>query len=345
MSGKSDKSNRPKARLPRGFADRTAGRDPRDRARCSRTIREVYERYGFEPLETPLHRIYRRARQVPARSGPAERRRVLASQDDDEQWLSLRYDLTAPLARYVAENYERCRSPSAATAPAGCSATRSRAPDASASSCSSTPTRSGAASPAADAEMCMMMADTMETLGIRARRLCGQGQQPQGARRRAGSHRPRRRREQRDADGAARHRQARPARASRRAAICSGAGPQGRERRLHQGRRTRSDAHRPRRGFVATGCESEAETLKRLANSSARSERGPMRALPSLQEIGGACVRAAGYGDDRIRIDPSVVRGLEYYTGPVFEAELPVEVPQREGPAGALRLGRRRRAL
>ena len=58
-----------------------------------------------------------------------------------------------------------------------------------------------------------------------------------------------------------------------------------------------------------------------------------------------SCVRGAGYGHDRIRIDPSVVRGLEYYTGPVFEAELTFEVQGRRRPARALRLGRRRRAL
>ena len=42
-------------------------------------------------------------------------------------------------------------------------------------------------------------------------------------------------------------------------------------------------------------------------------------------------VRAAGYGPDRIRIDGSVVRGLEYYTGPVFEAELTFEVKDETG--------------
>ena len=54
---------------------------------------------------------------------------------------------------------------------------------------------------------------------------------------------------------------------------------------------------------------------------------------------------AAGYGADRIRIDPSVVRGLEYYTGPVFEIELTFHGAQRKGPAGRVRLGRRRWAL
>src|SRR5262249_23261054 len=42
-------------------------------------------------------------------------------------------------------------------------------------------------------------------------------------------------------------------------------------------------------------------------------------------------VRASGFAEDRIRIEPSVVRGLEYYTGPVFEAELSFEVKNEDG--------------
>ena len=62
-------------------------------------------------------------------------------------------------------------------------------------------------------------------------------------------------------------------------------------------------------------------------------------ALPSLVR------RRQGMTTDRIKIDPSVVRGLEYYTGPVYEVELTFPIEGRGRPAGALRLGRRRRAL
>jgi histidyl-tRNA synthetase len=48
-----------------------------------------------------------------------------------------------------------------------------------------------------------------------------------------------------------------------------------------------------------------------------------------LSEIA-ALVRAAGY-DDRIRIDKTVVRGLEYYTGPVYEVELTFEIKDEKG--------------
>ena len=49
-----------------------------------------------------------------------------------------------------------------------------------------------------------------------------------------------------------------------------------------------------------------------------------------LSEISRLCV-AAGYGPERIRVDSSVVRGLEYYTGPVFEAEITVPVVNEDG--------------
>ena len=105
------------------------------------TIRAVYERYGFEPVETPaIEYTDALGKFLPDQDRPNEG--VFSFQDDDEQWLSLRYDLTAPLARYVAENFQNSRCRIAAIASAGCSATRSRARAASASSCSSMPTRS-----------------------------------------------------------------------------------------------------------------------------------------------------------------------------------------------------------
>ena len=103
-------------------------------------IREVFERYGFEPVETPAMEFTDAlGKFLPDQDRPNEG--VFSFQDDDEQWISLRYDLTAPLARYVAENFDPCQNPIAATAPATSIATRSRGRDVSASSCSSTPTR------------------------------------------------------------------------------------------------------------------------------------------------------------------------------------------------------------
>jgi len=135
-----DKSNKLKARRPRGLEDRGPAEIAASR-RMIAAIQAVYERYGFEPVETPaIEYTDALGKFLPDQDRPNEG--VFSFQDDDEQWLSLRYDLTAPLARYVAENFRTSRCRIAAIATAGCSATRSRDRAASASSCSSTPTRS-----------------------------------------------------------------------------------------------------------------------------------------------------------------------------------------------------------
>ena len=103
------KISRPKARLPRGFRDRSAADIAAER-RMLETIRGVYESWGFEPLETPAFE-YTEAlgKFLPDLDRPNEG--VLSLKDDDGQWLSLRYDLTAPLARYVAEHFQSLPKP------------------------------------------------------------------------------------------------------------------------------------------------------------------------------------------------------------------------------------------
>ncbi len=92
---------------------------------------------------------------------------VFSLQDDDEQWLSLRYDLTAPLARYVAENYERLPKPYRSYRAGWVFRNEKPGPGRFRQFMQFDADTVGAASPAADAEMCMMMADTMEELGIK----------------------------------------------------------------------------------------------------------------------------------------------------------------------------------
>ena len=140
MTGKK-RDQRPEARLPKGMRDVEAT-EIRAMERMLGTIRQVYESYGFEPLDTPAFE-YTDAlgKFLPDQDRPNEG--VFSFQDEDEQWLSLRYDLTAPLARYVAQNFDACRSRSAAIRPVRSGATRSQGRAASGSSFSSTPIRSG----------------------------------------------------------------------------------------------------------------------------------------------------------------------------------------------------------
>ena len=104
-------------------------------------IRAVYELYGFEPVETPaIEYTDALGKFLPDQDRPNEG--VFSFLDDDEQWLSLRYDLTAPLARYVAENFDTLPKPYRSIVRQCVSATKSPVPAASANSCSSMPTRS-----------------------------------------------------------------------------------------------------------------------------------------------------------------------------------------------------------
>ena len=155
---------KPKARLPRGLIDRSAA-DIRATERMMARIRRVYERYGFEPVETPLIE-YTDAlgKFLPDQDRPNEG--VFSFQDDDEQWLSLRYDLTAPLARYVAENYERLPKPYRSYRAGWVFRNEKPGPGRFRQFMQFDADTVGAASVAADAEMCMMAADTLEELGI-----------------------------------------------------------------------------------------------------------------------------------------------------------------------------------
>ncbi|MBH0238213.1 histidine--tRNA ligase [Methylobrevis albus] len=309
------------ARLPRGFVDRTP-----DEIRASeammRVIRETYERYGFEPVETPLVEFTDAlGKFLPDQDRPNEG--VFSFQDDDEQWLSLRYDLTAPLARLFAENHERLPKPYRSYRAGWVFRNEKPGPGRFRQFMQFDADTVGAASVAADAEMCMMMADTLEALGI------PRGQYVVRVNNR------------KVLDGAM---EAAGLAAPEQAAVRLNAmraldkfdkfGLEGVALLLGPGRRDES-------GDFTKGCGLDAgqielllavldgKGLESLSGVLAASPRG-QEGVAELVEIG-ALIRAAGYRDDRIRIDTSVVRGLEYYTGPVYEAELLFETKNDDG--------------
>src|SRR5262245_21169579 len=164
MAEKLDKSNKLKARLPRGLADRGVAEIAATR-KMLETIRAVYERYGFEPVETPaIEYTDALGKFLPDQDRPNEG--VLSFQDDDEQWLSLRYDLTAPLARYVAENFDALAKPYRSYREGWVFRNEKPGPGRFRQFMQFDADTVGSASMAADAEICMMAADTMEALGI-----------------------------------------------------------------------------------------------------------------------------------------------------------------------------------
>src|SRR5246500_2053498 len=158
------KTPKPKARLPRGFRDRGAAEIARERAVLDK-IRAVYESYGFEPLETPAFE-YTDAlgKFLPDVDRPNDG--VFSLKDDDDQWMSLRYDLTAPLARHVAANFQNLAKPFRRYQTGTVWRNEKPGPGRYREFTQFDADTVGSASPAADAELCMMAADAMEALGV-----------------------------------------------------------------------------------------------------------------------------------------------------------------------------------
>jgi histidyl-tRNA synthetase len=342
---KQNKSTGPQARLPKGFLD-TPAEDIRATHRMLSTIREVYERYGFEPLETPaIEYTDALGKFLPDQDRPNEG--VFSFQDEDEQWLSLRYDLTAPLARYVAENFDRLPKPFRRYAVGPVWRNEKPGPGRFRQFTQFDADTVGTDSIAADAEMCMLAADTLEALGVRrgdyvvkvnSRKILDSLLDAIGL----------------SATGSAATRLT----VMRAIDKYDRLGVDGVRSLLGSGREDESGDFTKGAGLQPA----QIEHIVGLFDWRRRLERpqdfglvhsypelfpeevhvGSFQLLktlnvwlgeetawhPALEELVQftRLVRAAGYDDGRIVIDPSVVRGLEYYTGPVFEAELTFQV-------------------
>ncbi|WP_441228747.1 histidine--tRNA ligase [Tardiphaga sp. 20_F10_N6_6] len=337
MAEKSKKPQKLRARLPRGLGDR----GPADIAatrRMTDTIREVYERYGFEPVETPTMEFTDAlGKFLPDQDRPNEG--VFSFQDDDEQWISLRYDLTAPLARYVAEHWDALPKPYRSYRAGYVYRNEKPGPGRFRQFMQFDADTVGSGSPAADAEMCMMAADAMEALGIprgsyvvrvNNRKVLdgvleaiGLGGEENSGRRLT------------------------VLRAIDKADKFSGE-----EVRKLLGK-GRWDGGEEGKGDFTKGANLEDWQADVILATSVESDPqgfgigGTTIAMPNgktvnevsslysagrdeLEEIQDL-VRASGYEMDRIKIDPSVVRGLEYYTGPVYEVELTLETKDEKG--------------
>ena len=314
-----------KARLPRGLTDRTAA-EIRATERMLAAIRQVYERYGFEPVETPLIE-YTDAlgKFLPDQDRPNEG--VFSFQDDDEQWLSLRYDLTAPLARYVAENFEQLPKPYRSYRAGWVFRNEKPGPGRFRQFMQFDADTVGSASPAADAEMCMMMADAMEALGIErgqyvikvnSRKVLDGVMEAIGVTDERQKLTVLRAIDKLDRLGIEGVR------------LLLGAGREDESGDFTKGAELDSAGIETVITTLATGSlASNEETIVSLATRFEESPQGGA-GVSELRTIA-QLVSASGYDESRIRIDPSVVRGLEYYTGAVFEAELLFEIPNEKG--------------
>jgi len=362
-----DKKNRLKARLPRGFADRDAA-DIRAIDKMMEAIRAVYDRYGFDPAETPfIEYTDALGKFLPDQDRPNEG--VFSFQDDDEQWLSLRYDLTAPLARQVAENFQDLVKPYRSYRAGWVFRNEKPGPGRFRQFLQFDADTVGAASVAADAEMAMMMADVVEAVGIERgdyvirvnnRKVLDGVMEAIGI-------------------GGPEHLHTRLV-VLRAIDKLDRLGVEGVRLLLGKGRKDESGDFTPGAGLsqkqisgVMALLEFEAFAFfARDADDGGVVRREPIQAagvdhtgqiytkppdpnaamlgflgylkdrgidasnndslntgFSELNEIA-SLIASAGY-ERRVVIDPSVVRGLEYYTGPVFEADLTFETVNEKG--------------
>lgn len=363
MSEKKKKPHKLKPRLPRGFPDRSPS-DIKATDEMLGKIKAVYERFGFEPVETPLFE-YTDAlgKFLPDTDRPNAG--VFSLQDDDDQWMSLRYDLTAPLARHVAENFNEIQLPYRTYRNGWVFRNEKPGPGRFRQFMQFDADIVGAPGVQADAEMCMMMADTMEALGIKRgdyvirvnnRKVLDGVMEAIGL---GGDEN-----------------------AEKRLTVLRSLdkldkfGPEGVKLLLGEGR---WDGGNEDEGDFTKGAglsEKQISVLEekviffstgaRFTKPDGRRGSGDDTILDDLSlddpdalwlnnsdlagmiqtrgadnEVGREAAielnsmakifEGSGYGTNRILIDPSVVRGLEYYTGPVYEAELLFDVVNEKG--------------
>ena len=337
MSGKKQE-RRPEARLPKGMRDIDADEIRAVNAMLG-TIREVYESYGFEPLDTPAFEYTDcLGKFLPDQDRPNEG--VFSFQDEDEQWLSLRYDLTAPLARFVAQNFDRLPKPFRRYQTGPVWRNEKPGPGRFRQFTQFDADTVGTESVAADAELCMLAADTYARLGLDAgscvirvnnRKILDGIIESLGI----------------SLDDAS----ALGARMAIMRAIdkLDRLGIGGVEQLLGPGRKDESgdftkgaglekqqitllmDFINAAQGDDGSAKDARSRVLGAVENFAGRSETG-RAGLEELQVMD-ALFTSADYGPDRIVFEPAVVRGLEYYTGPVFEAELMLTATGEDGTA------------
>jgi histidyl-tRNA synthetase len=325
---KKNKIQRPKARRPRGFEDKSSD-ILRSEARLIEAAFSVYDRNGFEPLQTPAFEYA----DVLGKFLPDEDRPnvgVFALRDDDEQWMALRYDLTAPLARFVAENYDALAKPYRRYQAGSVFRNEKPGPGRFREFVQCDADSVGAPGAAADAEMIMMAADVMEAAGldtdgyivrVNNRKLLdgileasGVPNTEEGAIQRLKVLRAIDKLDRLGAEGVA---------------DLLGEGRKDDSGDYTEGAKLGAAGIKAVLGFTTASATDRGETLTTLANLVGSSSAGQagVEELKLIDDILSAC----DYGPGKVVFDTSIVRGLGYYTGPVFEAELLAPITDRKG--------------
>jgi histidyl-tRNA synthetase len=323
---KQKKQPRPTAETPKGFRD-YFGAEVTERNRMLAQIAEVYDRYGFDPLETSaVETVEALGKFLPDVDRPNE---GVFAFEDDGTWLALRYDMTAPLARVAAQFRNDLPSPYRRYTIGPVWRNEKPGPGRFRQFFQCDADTVGSASVAADAEICAMLADTLEAVGIERgdyivrvnnRKVLNGVLEVAGL---SGDDKE--------------HERGIVLRAIDK---LDRLGEPGVRALLGKGRKDESGDYTDGAGLG----DAQADTI--MGFMDAKRDDGPATVARLRELVTGSAIgtdgvaeletiadllAAQGYGPDRIVIDPSVVRGLGYYTGPVYEAELTFEITDEKG--------------
>ncbi|MEY1554301.1 histidine--tRNA ligase [Yoonia sp. R2331] len=346
---KDKKQPRPKAQTPKGFRD-YFGAEVEQRAQMLRQIAGVYHRYGFDALETSaVETVEALGKFLPDVDRPNE---GVFAWEEDKDWLALRYDLTAPLARVAAQYRNDLPSPYRRYAMGPVWRNEKSGPGRFRQFYQCDADTVGAPSVAADAEICAMLSDCLEEVGIPRgdyvirvnNRKVLNGvltSVTRGAEQHdLSSMSPSEFAEYRKQESEGLENDPVLDAVMRQLDKFDKVGVDGVRHLLTGGRHDQSGAFidgvnlsdQMAEGFIefllARG-DSNEQTISKLREVLRHSAVG-QEGIDELEMIANL-LAAQGYGPDRIVIDPSVVRGLGYYTGPVYEAELTFEVTDEKG--------------
>ncbi|MBY0349394.1 histidine--tRNA ligase [Tabrizicola sp.] len=322
-----EKTRRPRAETPKGFRD-YFGAEVTERKRMLDQIAAVYHRYGFDPLETSaVETVEALGKFLPDVDRPNEG--VFAWADEDQDWLALRYDLTAPLARVAAQYRNDLPSPYRRYAMGPVWRNEKPGPGRFRQFYQCDADTVGSASVAADAEICAMLADALEEVGI-----------PRGDYVVKVNNRKVLNGVMEVAGLAGDDKEVERGIVLRAIDKIDRLGVEGVRALLGEGRKDESGDFTKGAGlsaeqadvvigFTTARRDSGVATCARLRALVGASVTGA-DGVDELEAIA-ALLAAQGYGPDRIVIDPGVVRGLGYYTGPVYEAELTFKILDEKG--------------
>ena len=297
---KKDKKNKPSKDLPLGFVDRQE-KELLVRDFIISNIKEVMIKYGFQYLETPSFEYTDSiGKFLPDKDRPDE---GVFSFQDEKNWLSLRYDLTAPLARYVAKNYLEIPKPFKRYQLGTVWRNEKPGPGRFREFLQFDADFVGTKSLRADAELCILISEILENCGLNKKeyiiKISSRKITEEIFKKIKIDSKEQKLATLRALDKVDR------------------LGWDGVKKLLGEGRKDKS-------GDFTKGANLSLKNIdlleKELNNNSPETE--------DLKEI---LKLFNDYNFSNFEVDPSVIRGLEYYTGPIFEVNLKFDVKNNKG--------------